>query len=152
MREAHREAARILYEDRNQDSDDSRELYVDLHGMQNLEKSPTILTNSFQVCILMNRCRTSRAYFSSTARPPAQYMPSREPGTTPRTARTRLVKPFEHSSTSGGMLSASFLSLVTATTSVVYSASTPVAMTRVLQIGQRSLSQKRTRSIPRSAS
>jgi hypothetical protein len=32
MREAHREAARILYEDRNQDSDGSRELYVDLHG------------------------------------------------------------------------------------------------------------------------
>jgi hypothetical protein len=33
MREAHREAARILYEDRNKDSDSSRELYVDLHGM-----------------------------------------------------------------------------------------------------------------------
>lgn len=33
MREAHREAARILYEDRNQDSDGSKELYVDLHGM-----------------------------------------------------------------------------------------------------------------------
>jgi hypothetical protein len=32
MREAHREAARILYEDRNKDSDGSRELYVDLHG------------------------------------------------------------------------------------------------------------------------
>jgi hypothetical protein len=33
MREAHREAARILYEDRNKDSDSSKELYVDLHGM-----------------------------------------------------------------------------------------------------------------------
>ena len=32
MREAHREAARILYEDRNKDSDSSNELYVDLHG------------------------------------------------------------------------------------------------------------------------
>jgi hypothetical protein len=32
MREAHREAARILYEDRNKDNDDSNELYVDLHG------------------------------------------------------------------------------------------------------------------------
>ena len=31
-REANREAARILYEDRNKDSDGSRELYVDLHG------------------------------------------------------------------------------------------------------------------------
>jgi hypothetical protein len=33
MREAHREAARILYEERNKGNDDSRELYVDLHGM-----------------------------------------------------------------------------------------------------------------------
>lgn len=32
MREAHREAARILYEDRNKDNDSERELYVDLHG------------------------------------------------------------------------------------------------------------------------
>lgn len=32
MREAHREAARILYEERNKGNDDSRELYVDLHG------------------------------------------------------------------------------------------------------------------------
>ena len=34
MREAHREAARILYEERNKDSDSSIELYVDLHGMR----------------------------------------------------------------------------------------------------------------------
>ncbi|KAJ4372406.1 hypothetical protein N0V83_004180 [Neocucurbitaria cava] len=33
MREAHREAARILYEERNKDSDDAKELYVDLHGL-----------------------------------------------------------------------------------------------------------------------
>jgi hypothetical protein len=33
MREAHREAARILYEDRNKDNGpDARELYIDLHG------------------------------------------------------------------------------------------------------------------------
>jgi hypothetical protein len=32
MREAHREAARILYEERNKDTDSSLELYVDLHG------------------------------------------------------------------------------------------------------------------------
>lgn len=33
MREAHREAARQLYEERNKDSgSNSRELYVDLHG------------------------------------------------------------------------------------------------------------------------
>jgi hypothetical protein len=34
MREAHREAARILYEERNKGDDDSKELYVDLHGKQ----------------------------------------------------------------------------------------------------------------------
>lgn len=33
MREAHREAARILYEERNKDTDSATELYVDLHGM-----------------------------------------------------------------------------------------------------------------------
>jgi hypothetical protein len=33
MREAHREAAKILYEDRNKFNDDSKEIYVDLHGM-----------------------------------------------------------------------------------------------------------------------
>lgn len=34
MREAHREAAKILYEERNKDDGaDARELYVDLHGM-----------------------------------------------------------------------------------------------------------------------
>lgn len=39
MREAHREAARILYEERNKDSDSSKELYVDLHGKLNLPLS-----------------------------------------------------------------------------------------------------------------
>lgn len=33
MRKAHREAARILYEQRNKDSSSSEELYVDLHGL-----------------------------------------------------------------------------------------------------------------------
>ena len=33
MRKAHREAARLLYEDRNKDSSASSELYVDLHGL-----------------------------------------------------------------------------------------------------------------------
>lgn len=32
MKEAHREAARCLYEERNKDSSSSKELYVDLHG------------------------------------------------------------------------------------------------------------------------
>lgn len=42
MREAHREAARILYEERNKDNDESRELYVDLHG--------TYLSSSNHAC------------------------------------------------------------------------------------------------------
>lgn len=33
MRKAHREAARILYDDRNRDSSASPEIYVDLHGL-----------------------------------------------------------------------------------------------------------------------
>ena len=33
MRKAHREAARILYEERNKDTSSSSELYVDLHGL-----------------------------------------------------------------------------------------------------------------------
>ena len=33
MRKAHREAARILYEERNKDSSSTTELYVDLHGL-----------------------------------------------------------------------------------------------------------------------
>ena len=33
MRKAHREAARLLYEERNKDSTSSQEVYVDLHGL-----------------------------------------------------------------------------------------------------------------------
>ena len=33
MRKAHREAARLLYEERNKDSSSAREVYVDLHGL-----------------------------------------------------------------------------------------------------------------------
>lgn len=33
MRKAHREAARVLYEERNRDSTSAREIYVDLHGL-----------------------------------------------------------------------------------------------------------------------
>lgn len=33
MRKAHREAARLLYEQRNRDSSSSQEVYVDLHGL-----------------------------------------------------------------------------------------------------------------------
>jgi hypothetical protein len=63
MREAHREAARILYEDRNRDSDDAVELYVDLHGTLTPFTSPflSILT-LLQVSIPMNRYRISKAF------------------------------------------------------------------------------------------
>ena len=33
MRKAHREAARLLYEERNRDSSANQEVYVDLHGL-----------------------------------------------------------------------------------------------------------------------
>lgn len=33
MRKAHREAARLLYDERNKDGSSSREVYVDLHGL-----------------------------------------------------------------------------------------------------------------------
>ncbi len=33
MRKAHREAARLLYDERNRDSSSSQEVYVDLHGL-----------------------------------------------------------------------------------------------------------------------
>lgn len=33
MRKEHREAARLLYEERNKDSSSSQEVYVDLHGL-----------------------------------------------------------------------------------------------------------------------
>ena len=33
MRKAHREAARLLYEERNKDSSSAQEVYVDLHGL-----------------------------------------------------------------------------------------------------------------------
>jgi hypothetical protein len=34
MREAHRRAAQILYDERNKDAANHRELYVDLHGKE----------------------------------------------------------------------------------------------------------------------
>lgn len=47
MKEAHREAARILYEERNKDSTSStsRELYVDLHG-KSATQFPLLATTS----------------------------------------------------------------------------------------------------------
>lgn len=47
MRKAHREAARILYEERNKDSPSGSEIYVDLHGLhpeEAVEYLETVLT------------------------------------------------------------------------------------------------------------
>ena len=47
MRKAHREAARILYEERNKDSSSGSEIYLDLHGLhpeEAVEYLETVLT------------------------------------------------------------------------------------------------------------
>ncbi|CAN9442931.1 unnamed protein product [Alternaria alternata] len=60
MREAHREAARILSEDRNKDSDGSRELYVDLHGLHPDESV------SYLEGILLKHSSSSRPVYAIT--------------------------------------------------------------------------------------
>jgi hypothetical protein len=63
MREAHREAARILYEDRNQDTDNSIELYVDLHGMRSPSSAGLVVSLTlYQVFIQMSQYPTSRVF------------------------------------------------------------------------------------------
>jgi hypothetical protein len=43
MREAHRQAAKHLYEERNKDNGpNARELYVDLHGMFSVHSSGSV--------------------------------------------------------------------------------------------------------------
>ncbi|KAF2270602.1 hypothetical protein CC78DRAFT_451439 [Lojkania enalia] len=60
MREAHREAARILYEERNKDSSGSRELYVDLHGLHPDEAV------SYLEGILLKHSSSSRPVYAIT--------------------------------------------------------------------------------------
>ncbi|KAJ4343291.1 hypothetical protein N0V87_000513 [Didymella glomerata] len=60
MREAHREAARILYEERNKGNDDSRELYVDLHGLHPDESV------SYLEGILLKHSNSSRPVYAIT--------------------------------------------------------------------------------------
>ena len=55
MRKAHREAARILYEERNKDSASGSEIYVDLHGLhpeEAVEYLETVLTEQQRPCLL----------------------------------------------------------------------------------------------------
>jgi hypothetical protein len=61
MREAHREAARILYEERNKDTDSSTELYVDLHGMCLHSLAAYALLTLQQACIRMSQYHILRA-------------------------------------------------------------------------------------------
>ncbi|KAH8732949.1 hypothetical protein GQ44DRAFT_734867 [Phaeosphaeriaceae sp. PMI808] len=60
MREAHREAARILYEERNQDTDGLTELYVDLHGLHPDESV------SYLEGILLKHSSSSRPVYAIT--------------------------------------------------------------------------------------
>jgi hypothetical protein len=63
MREAHREAARHLYEERNKDNGPNpRELYVDLHGTYSLllSQHESLLTE-MKAFILKKQYPTSRA-------------------------------------------------------------------------------------------
>ncbi|KAL5121248.1 hypothetical protein ACEQ8H_000716 [Pleosporales sp. CAS-2024a] len=60
MREAHREAARILYEERNKDTDSSIELYVDLHGLHPDESV------SYLEGILLQHSSSSRPVYAIT--------------------------------------------------------------------------------------
>ncbi|KAL9062202.1 MAG: hypothetical protein Q9157_009132 [Trypethelium eluteriae] len=50
MREAHREAARVLYEERNKEMGKGKELYVDLHGLH-----PEEAVSYLETCLLEQR-------------------------------------------------------------------------------------------------
>jgi hypothetical protein len=121
MREAHREAARILYEERNKDTDSSTELYVDLHGRRSLviDRRDVTLT-SCQVYIQTNQYHISKEFSSSTAPPHVLSTLSPERVIIPRMAKTRWAKQSAGSSMSGDTSSASSPSLAIAIMSVVY--------------------------------
>jgi hypothetical protein len=60
MRKAHREAARLLYEERNKDSSASSEIYVDLHGLHP-EEAVEYLER-----VLVEQQRSSRPVYAIT--------------------------------------------------------------------------------------
>lgn len=60
MRKAHREAARLLYEERNKDSSASSETYVDLHGLHP-EEAVEYLER-----VLVEQQRSSRPMYAIT--------------------------------------------------------------------------------------
>ncbi|KAI9699189.1 MAG: hypothetical protein M1820_007268 [Bogoriella megaspora] len=57
MREAHREAARVLYEERNKSQGLGKELYVDLHGLH-----PEEAVSYLESCLLEQRSSTRPVY------------------------------------------------------------------------------------------
>lgn len=60
MRKAHREAARILYEERNKDTNSTKEIYVDLHGLHP-EESVEYLEK-----VLMEQQKSTRPVYAIT--------------------------------------------------------------------------------------
>ena len=60
MRKAHREAARVLYEERNKDSSASAEIYIDLHGLHPDEAL------EYLEAVLMEQARSSRPVYAIT--------------------------------------------------------------------------------------
>lgn len=60
MRKAHREAARVLYEERNKDSSASSEIYVDLHGLHPDEAL------EYLEAVLMEQAKSSRPVYAIT--------------------------------------------------------------------------------------
>ena len=60
MRKAHREAARVLYEERNKDSSASSEIYVDLHGLHPEEAL------EYLEAVLMEQAKSSRPVYAIT--------------------------------------------------------------------------------------
>lgn len=100
MKEAHREAAKCLYEERNKNNGSGKELFVDLHGESTTgidlfpDKFPT---NTSQACIPRKLCLISLHVSLTMARPADRSMPSAVPDTTQRMAKTRLVKLSERS-------------------------------------------------------
>lgn len=60
MRKAHREAARVLYEERNKDSSTSSEIYIDLHGLHPEEAL------EYLEAVLMEQVKSSRPVYAIT--------------------------------------------------------------------------------------
>ena len=123
MRVAHREASRVLYEERNKDIGKWKELYVDLHGksrnlyhcFRSRPQCQLRLTESMQVSIPRKQCPTSNPAFSNNAIRPGPSMSSLAQAITPKTARIKSERPCARFSIHGDMPFANSASQATAT-------------------------------------